>query len=82
MDKVFLKWIDPAISSGWEPISKYDKPEFPICETVGFLLKETDAYLVVAFTHADGDVNGVLVLPRPALISMERLGWVPTPLTE
>ena len=74
MDRVYLKWIDPAISSGWEPFDKYDKPQFIPCETLGFLVKETPEYLVIAFTISDDCANGVLVLPRPALISLEHLG--------
>ena len=73
MDKVLVRWLDPAINSGWEPVDKYDKPLLTPCEAVGFLVRETLEYLIVALAISDDMVNGVLILPRPCLLSLDRL---------
>jgi len=71
MDKVIIKWLDPSINSGWEPIEKYINPQLAPCEAIGFLVKETPEYIVIALAVSDDSVNGVLILPRPCLLSLE-----------
>lgn len=69
--KVTIEWVDATTNSGWEDIKTVLDERPHSIETTGYLLKETDEYLLIALTMSmdkdDGrwKVNGWICIPAP-----------------
>lgn len=62
-----LKWIDSSLQNG-----QVDKSEFPkpmIVESVGFIVEETEDYVVLSRDDmGDGDFRGLCAIPKIAIL--------------
>jgi hypothetical protein len=64
MDLVIITWDDAsALEHGWTDPAD-EKPVAQIVTTVGFLVAETEKYLVIAHTTDGHFVNGRFQIPR------------------
>ena len=73
LDPVVVEWLDAVQGNpGWEEIATMGPLEVLRCTTVGFVLSEDDEAIVVAETVAEEDVQGRIVIPRGAVLSMKR----------
>jgi hypothetical protein len=71
---VLVKWDDSDAEHGWLTADQVAAgAECPLaCETVGYVVAESERVLVVASTRGDnGDVLGVVRIPRVAVTSLE-----------
>lgn len=48
MKMVVVRWDDIYTKSGWHPIDEADKSYGCPCETMGWLVTESDRYIIVA----------------------------------
>lgn len=64
MELVIISWDDAsALDHGWTDPAD-EKPTAQIVTTVGFLVAETEKYLVIAHTTDGHYVNGRFQIPR------------------
>ena len=76
---VLVEWEDSAQpSSAWGWVDEISHPEPVLCQTVGFLVKETERCLLVALSIGDAlserpQANGVMQIPRSAVVSLTSL---------
>ena len=71
---VEVEWVDAKFSGEWEAPDGLVEPG--LCRTRGWLVKETDDYIVLASTvgeEGDEDVIGTCVLPRVMVKRIRRL---------
>ena len=62
MKILYIEWIDAVAENGWE---EHDKTEdVHLCQTIGFLIKETKLGLVIASTISDKESNARLTIPK------------------
>jgi hypothetical protein len=79
MKRVQVQWIDSVSDDGWinreDAITRAAKEDILDCTSVGFLLDETDRYVLLALSHMrDGDlVQGCLQIPREAVREIKEL---------
>lgn len=59
---VHLYWIDAVADSEWTEFDKAD--DIHVCETIGFLIKETKLGLVVASTISGDECNARITIPK------------------
>ncbi len=78
MNEVFLvKWRDSSSQSGWRSIEDVsDEPL--ICESVGFVVKESNSSLVLALSLMDQEqaskpVGDTIIIPTESIISKQKL---------
>lgn len=76
---VLIEWEDSAQpSSVWGWVDELSDPVPVLCQTVGFLVKETERCLVLALSIGDASserpqANGVMQIPRSAVVSLTSL---------
>jgi len=61
---VRVKWIDATTDSGWIDIDTAKNYKPIQCETVGYLLKDDEKYIVVASTVSGDQCNGIISIPK------------------
>ena len=64
-----VKWIDSCLQNGQVDESGF--PEPVVITSVGFVVKETDDYLVLArddMGQEDGDFRGLCAIPKLAVV--------------
>lgn len=59
---VYVKWIDAVSDAGWAPADKVD--DVHECETIGYLIKETELGLVIASTISQKESNARITIPK------------------
>lgn len=69
---VEIRWDDAAASNSWE---RPDNMELShqIVVTVGFVVKETRAHLVLASTYDETHVNAAIQIPKGMILSRKLL---------
>lgn len=65
-----VTWIDAYAAAGWEEGPEVERQE---CVTVGFLLSETDDYLLLAATYGEGHSNAHFGIPKGCITKRETL---------
>lgn len=76
---VLIEWEDSAQpSSAWGWVDELSDPAPVLCQTVGFLVKETERCLVLALSIGDAtserpQANGVMQIPRSAVVRLTSL---------
>lgn len=76
---VLVEWEDSAQpSSAWGWVDELSDPSPVLCQTVGFLVKETEHCLIVALSIGDAtskrpQANGVMQIPRSAVVHLTYL---------
>lgn len=64
MKLVLVKWIDAITGNhGWRPIEEVQKGRPCQCETVGWILKQTKAYVTLVSSLGEGDCDGDITIP-------------------
>lgn len=72
--RVEITWIDSCTyGDGW--VAGVGSARPAPCTTVGFLLRETKSYIVIAHTVAPEHVMGALTIPKVAITKRRRLKW-------
>lgn len=63
-----VKWVDSCLQNG--QVDESDFPEPVVITSVGFVVKETDEYLVLARDDMghDGDFRGLCAIPKLAVM--------------
>lgn len=66
-----VRWIDSSLQNGQVDASDFPKPF--VITSVGFVVRETDEYLVLARDDMghDGDFRGLCAIPKVAVIADE-----------
>ena len=80
MQMVLVDWLDAYTQdSGWKPLKKLRKQEPVLVRTLGWLVKDTPEFIIVAASHvpADDDCDGDCTIPRGMIRSIETLVTVP-----
>lgn len=76
---ILVEWEDSAQpSSAWSWVDEISDPKPVLCQTVGFLVKETDRCLLLALSIGDAtserpQANGVMQIPRSAVVKLTYL---------
>jgi tRNA U34 5-methylaminomethyl-2-thiouridine-forming methyltransferase MnmC len=76
---VLVEWEDSAQpSSAWSWVDELSDSVPVLCQTVGFLVKETERCLVLALSIGDAtserpQANGVMQIPRSAVVHLTSL---------
>lgn len=62
---VLIEWVDAESDVGWETPSPDDADELPICESIGWIIKEEATFLIIAADHDDtnGHYNRRIKIP-------------------
>lgn len=74
-----VDWEDSAQpSSAWSWVDEISDPKPVICQTIGFLVKETDRCLLLALSIGDAtserpQANGVMQIPCSAVVKLTYL---------
>lgn len=64
-----VKWSDSASYRGWRSEEEVKKLRPLSCTTIGFLIDETDEFIVLSQTVADdGDLSETIVIPKICII--------------
>ena len=69
---VLITWEDAETDHGWEEHESIGG-DLPIAYTIGFLVKETKGYYLVASTITEDSNNGRFKIPKSMVTSMKRL---------
>jgi len=68
LKKVLVTWVDSAGTAHWDDIKEAEELEPVICETIGFLVKETKDYITVVQSYANQEgVMHALSIPKVAV---------------
>ena len=74
MRPVHVRWVDSGRSDGWESVEdslKSTEDDSMLCESLGWLLAETDRYVLIAGSRkGDEEVLNALQIPKVAIVSM------------
>lgn len=79
MKVVHVEWVDSEASVGWEPRSSITSTPL-IAPTVGFLMKETDEFLLVAHSYdsVNDHFNGGIKIPIVSIVTITVLCGIRT----
>ena len=67
-DKIYLfKWRDSAFLPKWVDFDQEPPPTACKCETVGWIVHETDEDIVVAGCRNDNEVGNIMVIPKACI---------------
>lgn len=71
---VLIEWDDAEVSNDWEeiPVGKEEMEE-GLVETIGFLVRETEKYYLVASTLAASHTNARTKIPKGMAKSFKKL---------
>mgnify|MGYP001594112815 CR=1 FL=1 len=75
----YIEWTDSAGRAHWHDISAAKKLTPDSCKTIGFVLNETDDYIVVIQSHtnredeAENQADNALCIPKSAVSYMTAL---------
>lgn len=81
-DLALVDWVDSQHAGAWanrEDVVKEAAEETLACQTVGWVLDDTDLYLLVASSQTCGDkpheqqVDGRMQIPKVAITSVRKL---------
>jgi hypothetical protein len=74
-----IEWIDSEADIGWEK-PEYESDWLGRCHSVGFVVAETDNYVVLANSvESDhGECNGRISIPRSSILKMRTLCQIKT----
>lgn len=62
MKVIYVEWIDAVADGSWET---HDKAEdVHLCQTIGYLIKETKLGLVIASTLSGKESNARITIPK------------------
>lgn len=64
-------WDDASTDNGWDAVPETLSPE--LVTTVGFLVRETDAHLLIANSYDPNHTNGRIQIPKGMVISRKVL---------
>jgi len=80
MKRVFIEWSGPCAQADgpWMDIEEATKIKPLEARSIGFLIKETDEYLVLAASlHAtNARAAGVMCIPKKNILNREEMGYV------
>jgi len=78
MKALLVEWIDSASDHGWEKI-KDSEIEHESCITLGFLVKESEDFIMIAHSidQANDSANGRIQIPKVAIKSRKVIQWKP-----
>ncbi len=71
-DKIWIKWIDSALKSGWT--FDVDNTSY-ICETLGFFVKEDKKNITVALSRSNNDDSLCMLMTIPKC-AIKKRRWV------
>lgn len=75
---VFIRWRDAhALAANWTSDEEYTQdladPSLLLCESVGFLIEDTENHLAFCRDWTAGHRGGVMILPREMVVELVRL---------
>lgn len=70
---VLITWDDAEVSNSWEEIPREDEMEKSIVETLGFLVRETKDYYLVASTFDGNLTNARTKIPKGMVVSIKEI---------
>lgn len=76
MNLILIEWLDPAsaMDSGWKDIEELKEQARPVMmKSVGWVLDETEEYLLLAAHIGSDQCDGDLVVPRSCVVRVEIL---------
>jgi hypothetical protein len=73
--KVWIKWIDSVHRSGWKHTDEVEPSEVEdmTCESVGFLLHETDHAIGIIQSKNHCQIDAIMEIPKVAILEMREL---------
>lgn len=80
-ERVEVEWLDSETDGAWMPLAQalHEAEPEPLHRSCGFLLAETDAYVLLALSYRDATdeqrpmVADTIRIPRPAVLTVHRL---------
>jgi len=63
-----INWRDANTENGWQGKESASKLALMLCDSVGFLLEETDEFFKIAQSINDGEYGDVTVIPKNQII--------------
>jgi len=71
--RVEITWVDSATFDGWQSGPHGARPS--VCTTVGFLVKETKKYVIIAGSISPNQMMSPLAIPKAVITKRRRLKW-------
>ena len=73
---VWIKWIDSSHYGGWHLIKEHKllKPEDMSCESVGFLVGESEHAIEIAQSTTTEEIDAIMVIPKVCVLEIRDLG--------
>lgn len=69
---VLITWEDAETDHGWEEHDAIGG-DLPVAYTIGFLVKETKGYYLIASTVTDDSNNGRFKIPKQMVVGIKHL---------
>ena len=76
MQLVLIEWVDAVYHDLWEALDDTDPTDMRV-SSVGWLAKDTAAYVLVVPHQQAEQVRGGITIPRQAIVKMSNLAVVP-----
>ncbi len=74
---IYVRWQDASHTAGWHELKRARKDKVGpdiVCESLGFEIKRTKKYLVIAQSANDcGDISDLLIIPTNMIQEERRL---------
>lgn len=77
---VHIQWHDSAASTGWHSrreLKRVIKSKLSLCESVGMLVEQNKAKVVIVQTFGAQETSGVFEIPRDCIQSIKTLATLP-----
>ena len=79
MKLVVVTWMDSASVDGWSSFKALADETPCLVKSSGFLLKKSRTAVHLVGDESDKVGNRLMVIPKGCIISMEEVGYVPSP---
>ena len=78
MKLVIVDWVDSAMDfAGWQSVEEAGKLYPPECQTVGWVVKDTEDKIVLAMSHSEVTVGGKFTINKICITNTKILNDVP-----
>lgn len=71
MKIVYVKWVDAHSESGW--IKHEETADIVECESIGFVVRETEKSITLAVTVHEKECNSTIAIPKAWILKRKTI---------
>lgn len=75
MKLFYIQWVDSSSSAGTWTMKEHLDGKLGICETVGWLVKESKKTITVVSSIAPHEYGGDMTIPKVAIVKRKRIKY-------